>query len=147
MDKLNVQQGKASSSSSSSSKQKQAKNKKKPVKVVYIANPVKVKTSASDFRALVQELTGQESNVGDASRYSEVDDGAGVVGQAGHDRDGAVQEVPRAVDPYVQAITSLDSTFEQFEPFDQAYSPCMIDNYNALTPSSGLLYDAHQKKP
>uniref|UniRef100_A0A803NSS0 VQ domain-containing protein n=1 Tax=Cannabis sativa TaxID=3483 RepID=A0A803NSS0_CANSA len=34
------------------------KNTKKGVKVVYISSPMKVKTSASEFRALVQELTG-----------------------------------------------------------------------------------------
>ncbi|GMP41119.1 hypothetical protein CsSME_00011324 [Camellia sinensis var. sinensis] len=33
------------------------------VKVVHISSPVKVKTSASKFRALVQELTGRDSDV------------------------------------------------------------------------------------
>lgn len=37
--------------------------KKEILKVTYISSPVKVKTSASNFRALVQELTGQDSNV------------------------------------------------------------------------------------
>ncbi|KAG9454949.1 hypothetical protein H6P81_007853 [Aristolochia fimbriata] len=32
------------------------------IKVVYISNPMKVKASASEFRALVQELTGQDSD-------------------------------------------------------------------------------------
>nr|XP_004249136.1 uncharacterized protein LOC101268236 [Solanum lycopersicum] len=42
---------------------KQPKNtKKKPVKVVYISNPMKVNTSAEEFRALVQQLTGQHAN-------------------------------------------------------------------------------------
>ncbi|KAI5663684.1 hypothetical protein M9H77_23007 [Catharanthus roseus] len=41
---------------------KQPKTKKKPIKVVYISNPMKVNTSASEFRALVQELTGQDSD-------------------------------------------------------------------------------------
>ncbi|XP_006362265.1 uncharacterized protein [Solanum tuberosum] len=36
--------------------------KKKPVKVVYISNPMKVNTSAEEFRALVQQLTGQHAN-------------------------------------------------------------------------------------
>ncbi|CAN4118395.1 unnamed protein product [Withania somnifera] len=35
---------------------------KKAVKVVYISNPMKVHTSASEFRALVQQLTGQHAN-------------------------------------------------------------------------------------
>ncbi|XP_055807826.1 uncharacterized protein LOC129876413 isoform X2 [Solanum dulcamara] len=36
--------------------------KKKPVKVVYISNPMKVNTSAEEFRSLVQQLTGQHAN-------------------------------------------------------------------------------------
>lgn len=38
------------------------KAKKKAIKVVYISNPVKVSTSASQFRALVQELTGRDAD-------------------------------------------------------------------------------------
>ncbi|GAA0151590.1 hypothetical protein LIER_10283 [Lithospermum erythrorhizon] len=53
-----------------SSKTKKKKLSKKPIKVVYIANPMKVKTSASEFSALVQELTGQDADVPDASKYS-----------------------------------------------------------------------------
>ncbi|KAK9169714.1 hypothetical protein Syun_001854 [Stephania yunnanensis] len=37
-------------------------NNKQAMKVVYISNPMKVKaSSASEFRALVQELTGKDS--------------------------------------------------------------------------------------
>lgn len=39
------------------------RDKLKDIKVTYISSPVKVKTNASNFRALVQELTGQDSNV------------------------------------------------------------------------------------
>ena len=51
---------------------RQAKGSKKGIKVVYIASPMKVKTSASKFRDLVQELTGQDS---DTARYMEVNGG------------------------------------------------------------------------
>ncbi|KAI5410916.1 hypothetical protein KIW84_056166, partial [Lathyrus oleraceus] len=44
---------------------RQSKKNTKEVKVTYISSPMKVKTSASNFRALVQELTGQDSNVAD----------------------------------------------------------------------------------
>lgn len=45
-------------------KKKNRKNQKeKDIKVTYISSPMKVKTSASNFRALVQELTGKYSNV------------------------------------------------------------------------------------
>ncbi|KAL1552942.1 sigma factor binding protein 2, chloroplastic-like [Salvia divinorum] len=37
--------------------------KSDPLKVVYISSPMKVKTSASRFRSLVQELTGKNSDV------------------------------------------------------------------------------------
>lgn len=38
-------------------------SKKSNVKVVYISTPMKVKTSASRFRSLVQELTGRHSDI------------------------------------------------------------------------------------
>lgn len=38
-----------------------SKKKKEPIKVVYISNPIKVTTSAAEFRALVQQLTGQDA--------------------------------------------------------------------------------------
>ncbi|PIN01593.1 hypothetical protein CDL12_25894 [Handroanthus impetiginosus] len=34
-----------------------------PLKVVYISSPMKVKTSASNFRSLVQQLTGKNSDI------------------------------------------------------------------------------------
>ncbi|KAI3849716.1 hypothetical protein MKW98_026630 [Papaver atlanticum] len=39
----------------------------KPVKVVYISNPMKVKASVSEFRSLVQELTGRHSDISSIS--------------------------------------------------------------------------------
>ncbi|CAJ1978028.1 unnamed protein product [Sphenostylis stenocarpa] len=48
---------------------------KKEIKVTYISSPVKVKTSASNFRALVQELTGQYSNVAETSMPMEEENG------------------------------------------------------------------------
>ncbi|KAK2985563.1 hypothetical protein RJ640_015199 [Escallonia rubra] len=48
--------------------------KKEELKVVYISSPMKLKTSASRFRALVQELTGRDSDVSN-SRFSHMVDG------------------------------------------------------------------------
>ncbi|XP_010548817.1 PREDICTED: uncharacterized protein LOC104820144 [Tarenaya hassleriana] len=45
---------------------KRRKSKKEDIKVVYISSPIKVKTSASEFRALVQELTGKDSDIADS---------------------------------------------------------------------------------
>ncbi|KAI4323568.1 hypothetical protein L6164_023163 [Bauhinia variegata] len=50
-----------------SSKQPSRRDRKERIKVKYICSPLKVKTSASNFRALVQELTGQDSNVAEAA--------------------------------------------------------------------------------
>ncbi|XP_031270572.1 sigma factor binding protein 2, chloroplastic-like [Pistacia vera] len=42
----------------------ETKAKKNPIKVTYISSPMKVKaSSASEFRAIVQELTGKNSDV------------------------------------------------------------------------------------
>ncbi|KAL8037029.1 hypothetical protein ABFX02_11G013600 [Erythranthe guttata] len=52
----------ASLNPTSATKHTMKKKKKRqppPLKIVYITNPIKFKTSASQFRALVQELTGQ----------------------------------------------------------------------------------------
>ncbi|CAN1316158.1 Sigma factor binding protein 1, chloroplastic [Linum perenne] len=48
---------------------KRNNNKNDQVKVVYISSPMKVKTTAAEFRALVQELTGKDS---DTARLMEV---------------------------------------------------------------------------
>ncbi|KAJ4720399.1 sigma factor binding protein 1, chloroplastic-like [Melia azedarach] len=57
MDVLGVQQMKIRKSSGGDKRRC-----KKGVKVVYISSPMKVKTCASKFRALVQELTGKDSD-------------------------------------------------------------------------------------
>lgn len=44
--------------------------KKQPLKIVYIANPIKFKTSASEFRALVQGLTGRDADTDTAVSFS-----------------------------------------------------------------------------
>ncbi|KAL6616251.1 hypothetical protein ACP70R_038521 [Stipagrostis hirtigluma subsp. patula] len=62
---------------------------KKPIKVVYISNPMRVKTSAAGFRALVQELTGRHA---DPSKYSP-EDLAGVGGAGAGADDAAVVDL------------------------------------------------------
>ncbi|KAL8117111.1 hypothetical protein AgCh_015132 [Apium graveolens] len=49
-------------------RRKMSNSDKKSVKVVYISTPLKVNISASNFRALVQELTGRDS---DMSRFDD----------------------------------------------------------------------------
>ncbi|KAE8038430.1 hypothetical protein FH972_010941 [Carpinus fangiana] len=62
-----------------SSKKQPKRITKKPIKVVYISTPMKVKTSASKFRDLVQELTGRDS---DTTQYVEVNGAAAADGDA-----------------------------------------------------------------
>ncbi|KAG0447146.1 hypothetical protein HPP92_028457 [Vanilla planifolia] len=44
-------------------KKKKKQNLQQPLKVVYISNPMRVTTSPSGFRAIVQELTGRHSDI------------------------------------------------------------------------------------
>lgn len=60
---------------------KQPKIKKQqPLKVVYITNPIKFKTSASEFRSLVQELTGQDSDLPESYTKFAAEEAAGSSG-------------------------------------------------------------------
>ncbi|KAL1564327.1 sigma factor binding protein 1, chloroplastic-like [Salvia divinorum] len=52
---------------------KMISNSKKRLKVVYISSPMKVRTSQARFRALVQELTGKNSDI---APYMDSDGGA-----------------------------------------------------------------------
>ncbi|KAL3637152.1 hypothetical protein CASFOL_019451 [Castilleja foliolosa] len=69
-----------------SNKQSPSIKKKGPLKVVYITNPIKFKTSASEFRALVQELTGQYSDVPEFDRFPAAG-GGGEVDKTAEDED------------------------------------------------------------
>ncbi|EPS64879.1 hypothetical protein M569_09902, partial [Genlisea aurea] len=55
------------SNATKNSKKRRAGSNDSPLKVVYISTPMKVKTSASNFRSLVQQLTGKNSDI---SQYS-----------------------------------------------------------------------------
>ncbi|KAK7290778.1 hypothetical protein RIF29_05459 [Crotalaria pallida] len=151
-------------------------NNIKPMKVVYISNPMKVKTSASEFRALVQELTGQDAeSPPDPSRFQELgfqesggNDGGGCDKEGynkmisdkwfvkiGHD-DGDEKDQARVVTPqvdpnnnyYCQGQGELlqasgSSSMESFEPFDDVFTPQMIESITAMMPDS-VLYESSQ---
>ncbi|KAL7169239.1 hypothetical protein ACSBR2_034310 [Camellia fascicularis] len=115
------------------------RTKKKTIKVVYISNPMKVNTTASEFRALVQELTGQDA------KYSEIDcvggnqvvsDEIKISGGDHHDHDHALEEVPRLMEPTTSDVAkSSDLAFEQY---DDVFMPQMIENFSGFLPSSCL---------
>ncbi|KAL2514690.1 sigma factor binding protein 1 [Forsythia ovata] len=113
--------------SSHKRKTKSKRSNKNSLKVVYISSPMKVKTSATRFRSLVQELTGRHSDVSrfmdsnDSNDFHEFDDNS----------DGSL--LPKSVnDDHLSSIstqrespTSSDSTF--FEPMGNVF-PCTSCN-------------------
>ncbi|CAL0323542.1 unnamed protein product [Lupinus luteus] len=124
-------------------------NNIKPMKVVYISNPMKIRTSATEFGALVQELTGQDAesppnpfkfqepgddNGGDRktdSGYKMISDDWFV--KIGHDDEinDHTRVTPSLLDPknYCQGqgqVASESSSMESCEPFDDVFTPQMI---------------------
>ncbi|KAF5474261.1 hypothetical protein F2P56_006175 [Juglans regia] len=132
---------------------KKTKSKKnfKPIKVVYISNPMKVKTSASQFRALVQELTGQDAEFPVPTKFLCTDNDVG-----GH------QTVPGPVmkagsDDYSPEAPVVDlgqeqteSSGYQFDPYDDddVFTPLQtIENLPAAGTSflpSSVFYESPQ---
>ena len=128
------------------------------MRVVYISNPMKVQTSPKDFRALVQELTGQDSELpSDPKRFEDRDSydggdggrgGRGGGGDGGHqtDSDNSVTKIGNENENMVVMQPEVDpnSGIEgQFEPFDEVLTPQMIENISALLPAS-VLYESAQ---
>ncbi|KAI8559199.1 hypothetical protein RHMOL_Rhmol04G0154600 [Rhododendron molle] len=117
---------------------KQARTKKtKPVKIVYISNPMKVKTTASEFRALVQELTGRDSGMPDPTKYLEIDGSEEII--AGEDHDDAVFEVPIAEPAACEVPMKRSESHEvAFEPYDDVFVPQVFENFTGFFPSNLL---------
>jgi hypothetical protein len=131
---------------------KSKKNKNKPIKVVYISNPMKVKTSASEFRALVQELTGQYAeSPPNPSRFQDFSgDDSSADGGCSENRidcdknDRTVVVVPSLVDPDDDDDKVKPS--ESFEGFDGDVllnMPQMVENIWDLLPTSAF-YESFQ---
>ncbi|EES01627.1 hypothetical protein BDA96_03G355500 [Sorghum bicolor] len=135
---------------------------KKPIKVVYISNPMRVKTSAAGFRALVQELTGRDA---DPSKYSPEDlAGAADAAVAAADLDcGAAQGLspggaaassetivaipsPAAADHLPDAAAEAapygGDYYDEGEDEDGFGSQLLENNYTVFSPPT-LLYDHH----
>ncbi|KAL3568989.1 hypothetical protein D5086_028879 [Populus alba] len=123
-----------------------AKTKKKPMKVVYISNPMKFKISASGFRALVQELTGQDSELPDPTKIVDDDDhGVGgnylAVSSASKtvvDDEYCALEVPTK-DPSQEQPARQDAPFGSF---DDVFMPQMLENVAGIMPSNSW-YEAY----
>ncbi|KAH1257986.1 Sigma factor binding protein 2, chloroplastic [Glycine max] len=138
------------------------KNTPHPVKVVYISNPMKIKTSASEFRALVQELTGQDAeSPPDPTRFHGLihPDSSSSVDHIKEEEDN-VHSVNCVVPPAVadenmslagcyeeeqqQQPSSMES-INNFEPLDDddVFTPQMIENISALLPASVFYESPH----
>ncbi|XP_021299970.1 uncharacterized protein LOC110428462 [Herrania umbratica] len=114
-------------------------NSKKDIKVVYISSPMKVKTCASQFRALVQELTGKDSDVavqfmdnyGSSENSPTNSDGMTTTGRVVDD-DRVVRGLP---------LGNSNHELSVFEPFDDGL--IMEGSFLGMFTSS-LLHDPSQ---
>ncbi|KAL2501893.1 uncharacterized protein Fot_35773 [Forsythia ovata] len=115
---------------------KQPKNKKKPVKVVYITNPIKFKASASEFRSLVQELTGQDADMPEYyySPKSMEGNGVGEVADAVKVEEDHAEVAPTTVvgklHPNYGEVSTRSDTGYGFCP------PQIVDNFQELMSSN-----------
>lgn len=129
---------------------KLAKMTKKPIKVVYISNPVKFTTSASEFRALVQELTGRDSDLPfDAHNYvfSSPDElepeGRAETSTASLSPDLNVSATPVSGSSTVDCPHQRHQPSSSLELLQEEFSPLMLDGFNDFM-SSSFLYDFHE---
>ncbi|KAI4381549.1 hypothetical protein MLD38_007613 [Melastoma candidum] len=123
---------------------KHNKQRTKPVKVVYISNPMRVSTSASSFRDLVQRLTGQDSEFPDDPTTFDV--GPESPGDApiaygelhpGHDQDRregtALPAAAGGGGPMGEVVPGLEELAEEEEGF---ISPRMLESLSEFLPPS-----------
>ncbi|KAE8728918.1 Sigma factor binding protein 2 [Hibiscus syriacus] len=124
---------------------KKAKSKK-PIKVVYISNPMKVKTSASKFRALVQKLTGQDAELlDDLTKFTDTGEAVDDVGGE-NDNDNDNQRVLETVakngttSPYCRQQCSAIAVdgdrgvpLDAFD-YDDVFTQQMIENFTGMLP-------------
>ncbi|CAK9188507.1 unnamed protein product [Ilex paraguariensis] len=94
-----------------------------------------VKTSASEFRALVQELTGQDADKPDHARFPEIGGGGGGSDDHHHHQevpegpgDEAVHEVP-TMNPCGELAKKFDLSCEPYDDDDDAFMPQIIENF------------------
>ncbi|XP_058107482.1 nuclear speckle RNA-binding protein B-like [Magnolia sinica] len=126
---------------------KQTKPKKKPIKIVYISNPMKVETSASEFRALVQELTGQDSDYRSSSSSSSPSSSGfpkfnekGVADDLLKPSDRAtraLEDDPDHSGPFLGVDPSRE--LSSVDWLDDVFTPQMMENFTGLLPSNPLM--------
>ncbi|XVF24490.1 hypothetical protein REPUB_Repub13aG0132500 [Reevesia pubescens] len=107
MDALGVRQMK------SNKKHSKRSNYRKDIKVVYISSPMKVNTCASQFRALVQELTRKDSDA--AVRFMDNDDNSNTESSPTN------SDATRVVDHPVLGNLANSNHQSMFQPFDDGF--------------------------
>ncbi|XWS57155.1 hypothetical protein CRYUN_Cryun09bG0148300 [Craigia yunnanensis] len=144
---ISLQESKAAKNA----KSKKKNNNNKPIKVVYISNPMKVKTSVSEFRALVQKLTGQDAELPHPTKFTDTDEDISgsnqtVPGAAKNSIDDHLKEVPRVEEQpaghhhHEQQYSTMTHDHDvPFETFDEAFTPQMLENFTGFL-SQGLLF-------
>ncbi|MQL99462.1 hypothetical protein Taro_032192 [Colocasia esculenta] len=115
------------------------KKKSKQVKVVYISNPMHFKASASEFKGLVQQVTGQDSDVAELSKFAGADSPV-----ASADDDSAALSRPAGAGAALQQHQQEPYKWAgvpQFDAFDEAFmTPQALENFAAFMPTS-LYYE------
>ncbi|RZC77664.1 hypothetical protein C5167_001853 [Papaver somniferum] len=140
----------------------------KPVKVVYISNPMMVKTSVSEFRSLVQELTGRDSDISsrsfDRSRFTDSNeiDNCQTVPHDDHrsenmkvnlartnTNDNINHQQQQQYGDFTEEVlgfdypswmsTSSDSSSSIFEPLDDVFVPRVMESMNGVFPLTPLM--------
>lgn len=109
---------------------------------------MKVRTSASEFRALVQELTGQDSELPDPARFlehSSAEDNNSTAQVGGHHHHDALDLVvadaaspPAQEQPAESSSSNVNTQYPDDELYDDLFVPEMMDSFGGFLPSSVL---------
>nr|GLL36672.1 sigma factor binding protein 1, chloroplastic [Ipomoea trifida] len=110
---------------------------RKQLKVVYISNPMKVETSPSGFRALVQELTGQDADVPGPFKFPP-GHGVGVAGGGAPNGNKAAAEEHSGEAGLQHDVAESSDLSSEMAPPD--YVPQLIEDFPAIMPSN-MWYD------
>lgn len=132
-----------------SNKGKKLKEEEEGIKVVYISNPMMVNATASQFRALVQHLTGQHAELPpDLSTFHD----AGHIHHTHSSDDSSAMTtnitttttvMPHdQVDPncYNQGLQVETEAFQGFDP--NLFTTDIMDNISAFVPPASLFYQS-----
>uniref|UniRef100_A0A1D1YB40 Protein MKS1 n=1 Tax=Anthurium amnicola TaxID=1678845 RepID=A0A1D1YB40_9ARAE len=115
---------------------KRAKSKRKPIKVVYISSPMKVQATISQFKGIVQELTGQDSDVADLPGFADLD-------RVQEQQPAATGRGSRLTADGYFGATELGGVDQeqwrhrqQYNLSDEVFTPPVLESLAALVPSS-----------